>query len=52
MAAYFFRRQRRLGINETVVPLDVIDAFESAMEHPSGLVLRVNEYPKVSRSLF
>jgi hypothetical protein len=43
---YFKATQRELGLNETVVPLDVIDAFEAARKAGNKDILAVNHYPR------
>lgn len=45
MKAYFDKVQRDLGTRETVVPLDVIDAFQAAARRKDPQIVRVNQYP-------
>lgn len=42
---FFFERQKQLGLNETVIPLDVIDAFEAAIRKKNRDIVRVDKYP-------
>ena len=42
--AYFFKVQRERGVAETVVPLDVIDAFEHAHKRKIMTIKRVKQY--------
>ena len=44
MKRYFDRWQRKLGIKETVVPLDVMDAFEAAVARKDPLVTARRAY--------
>jgi hypothetical protein len=43
---YFYRVQREKGINEVVVPLDVIDALEDSHRKMPEVVTRVVRYPR------
>lgn len=47
---YFFKSQKKLGINEVVVPLDVLAAFKAGVlrKHPD--VLQVRRYPRRYKS--
>lgn len=46
---YFMSTQKKLGINEVVVPLDVIDAMEHAKQNHPGLVRAVRHYRQRKR---
>ncbi|MBL6975936.1 MAG: hypothetical protein ISR64_09415 [Deltaproteobacteria bacterium] len=46
---YFDSTQEKLGINEVVVPLDVIDAMEHAKEANPDLIMAVRYYRKRKR---
>ena len=41
---YYFRSQRERSVNETVVPLDVIDSFRVEERRENSLITRVNNY--------
>lgn len=43
---YFYKVQKEKGINEVVVPLDVIEALEDARRHLPNVVVAVHRYDK------
>ena len=44
---YFFKTQRKLGIDETVVPLDVLDALTDSRKQANPLAGKVRRYPRL-----
>lgn len=43
---YYFATQKKAGVHEVVVPLDLIDAFEWSMTQPDTPVSKRVEYPR------
>ena len=46
---YFFKTQRKAGINETVVPLDVLDALIDSRKQANPAAGKVRRYPCLQR---
>jgi len=41
---YYFKTQKKLGINEVLVPLDVLDALQNAVKNQRELIVRKQPY--------
>lgn len=50
MHRYFYKNQKKKGINEVVVPLDVLASFQHALAQKTSWIKKVRRYPRRRKS--